>query len=295
MKELTRRQFLQRSLTGMVALGSGFHELNFNSGLNPVIGSVKFGETGLSVPLLALGTGSRGGRRESNQTRLGINNFVALARHAHERGIKFFDMADSYGSHTFVREFIKEVPREKTTLLTKIWTEDNSWYKAEPVEKSLDRFRIETKSDYFDIVLLHCLMNGNWTEEKKPYMESLSKAKQKGIVKTVGVSCHNWDAMVEAVNDPWVDVILARINPFGSSMDNTPEKVMDLLALARKNGKGIIGMKIFGNGKNVSEIERQQSLTYVLKSGNVHCLTLGLESKEQVNDAVNRVSKIISS
>lgn len=240
-----------------------------------------------------MGTGSIGGNQESNQTRLGLPEFVKLARHAFDRGVKFYDMADSYGSHTFVREVLKEVPREETTLLSKIWTTDTSWSKGESVETTLDRFRKETGSDYFDIVLLHCLMNGNWQEEKKSFTESLSKAKQNGIVKKVGVSCHNWDAMVAAVEDPWVDVILARINPFQNHMDGTPEDVMGLLETARKNGKGVIGMKIFGNGDNTSAGERQRSLTYVMNSPNVHCVTLGLESPEQVDDAVNRVMKMV--
>ncbi len=72
--------------------------------------------------------------------------------HAFERGLKFFDMADTYGSHTYVREILKEVPLEETTLLTKIWTTDTSWYKTEPVGKTLDRFRLETGSDYFEFI-----------------------------------------------------------------------------------------------------------------------------------------------
>ena len=292
MKIINRRKFLQNSLAGVAAIGAGWSNLSFAASLQDSIYSVKLGSTGLMVPLLAMGTGSHGGRRESNQTRLGSANFLKMARHAYDRGIKFFDMADTYGSHTFVREVLKEVPRDKTTLLTKIWTADNSWYKTEPVEKTLDRFRLETGSDYFDILLLHCLMNGNWKEEKKAFIDSYSEAKQKGIVKAVGVSCHNWDAMKIAVADPWVDVILARINPFSSSMDGTPEEVMGLLETARKNGKGIIGMKIFGNGRNTSDEEREQSLNFALKSGNVHSMTLGMESTEQVDDAVERVLRI---
>ena len=293
MKTINRRKFLQNSLVGMAAIGTGLSNFSFASSIPDIIDSVKLGSTGLMVPLLAMGTGSRGGRRESNQTRLGTSNFVKMARHAYDRGIKFFDMADTYGSHSFVRDVLKEVPREKTTLLTKIWTADNSWYKTEPVEKTLDRFRLEAGSDYFDILLLHCLMNGNWKEEKKAFIDSCSEAKQKGIVKAVGVSCHNWDAMKVAVEDPWVDVILARINPFGTSMDGTPEEVMGLLEIARKNGKGIIGMKIFGNGRNITDEERERSLGYTISSPNVHCMTLGLESVKEVDAAVELVTRMV--
>jgi len=54
-------------------------------------------------------------------------------------------------------------------------------------------------------------------------------------------------------------------------------------------------MKIFGCGELVKESEREQSLNYVIRSGNVHCMTLGMDSKEQVDDAVSRVMRIAKS
>lgn len=295
MGKIDRRRFIQTGIlgaAGMVAWGATASEMSFPFVPAPTIDKVKLGNTGLIVPRVAMGTGSHGGNQQSNQTRLGMQEFVKLARHAYDRGIQFFDMADSYGSHTFVREVLKQVPREKTTLLSKIWTADTKWAKAGPVSQTLDRFRLETGSDYFDILLMHCLMRGNWREDKKAYMDGFSEAKQKGIVKAVGVSCHNWDALKEAVEEPWVDVILARINPFGTHMDGTPEAVMRLLETARKNGKGVIGMKIFGNGDNTSEDERERSLNFAIRSGNVHCMTLGLESIQQMDDAISRVMRI---
>ena len=94
--------------------------------------------------------------------------------------------------------------------------------------------------------------------------------------------------MVEAASNPWVDVLLARINHKGPKMDGTPDQVMKVLETARKNGKGVIGMKVFGMGELIQEDQREKSLNYVIKSGNVHCMTLGLESREQVDDAVSR-------
>ncbi len=298
MTKLNRRQFIQTGMAGVAGLsviGAGLSQISFAPASDAVVDMVKLGNTGLTLPRLAMGTGSHGGGKASNQTRLGVENFVKLARHAHERGIRFFDSADSYGSHPFVKEALKEIPRDQTHILTKMWITQTSWNDVQPVPVVLDRFRKETGSDYFDIVLMHCLMKGNWKEERKSYVDGLYKAKQDGIVKAVGVSCHNWDAMAEAVEDPWVDVILARINPFGAHMDGTPEAVMGLLEKARKNGKGIIGMKIFGNGDKVTDSEREQSIRYAVNSGNVHCMTLGLESPEQVNDAVSRVMRIAKS
>ena len=294
MEKINRRSFIYTSAVGLTGY-AGLAATGFASqGFTPATASidkVKLGKSGLTVSRVALGTGSIGGNHQSNQTRLGMSNFVKLARHAYDRGIQFFDTADSYGSYPFVREAFKEIPREKVILLGKMWT-TNDPAKAEPVDKALDRFRTEAGSEYFDIMLLHCLMNGKWQEEKKRYIDYFSEAKQKGIIKAVGVSCHNIDALRVAADDPWVDVILSRINPFQSHMDGTPDQINAILEKARNNGKGIIGMKIFGNGDKVLESEREESITYALKKSNIHCMTLGMESIAHVDDAVDRVMRI---
>lgn len=290
-KKINRRQFLFTGLAGVTALGAGFTGFGEKAAGAAVVDKVRLGSTGLVVPRIAFGTGTRGGRRESNQTRLGTGEFIKLARHAYDRGIRFFDMADFYGSHTYVREVLKEIPRSETILLTKVWAYDSTQPDFEPPDKLLDRFRMETGADYFDIFLLHCMMNGNWKEEKKIYIDYISRAKQDGIIRTAGVSCHHIDALRVAAEDPWVDVIMARINPFGTLMDGEPDDVMALLETARKNGKGIIGMKIFGEGRNVTDDERERSISYAVNSPNVHCMTLGMESAGQVDDAVDRVMR----
>jgi predicted aldo/keto reductase-like oxidoreductase len=124
-------------------------------------------------------------------------------------------------------------------------------------------------------------------------MDGFSKAKQDGTVKAVGVSCHNIDALREAAVNPWVEVIMARINPFGTLMDGTPDEVKTILATAKQNGKGVIGMKIFGEGKHVADDEREKSIRFALTEGNVHCITLGLMSTAQMDDAIKRVTGVI--
>lgn len=298
MKKSNRREFIQKSaagLAGLAAVSSGFAS-SFPVTTTSTIDKVKLGRTGLSVPRVALGTGSAGWKNVSNQTRLGTKGFVELSQYAYDKGIRFFDTADMYGSHEYVREALKVIPREKVTILTKVMVYDQEgWYKTEPFKTSLDRFRKEIDTDYFDIFLLHCMMNGQWTTEYRKYMDGLSEAKEKGIIKTVGISCHNMDAMIEAANNPWVDVLLARINNKGPRMDGTPAEVMKVLETARKNGKGVIGMKIFGMGDLTKDDEREESLRYVIKSANVDCMTLGLESKAQIDDAVGRIMRIANS
>lgn len=292
MKQISRRHFIQAGLVGAAAVTTGFSTVSFAGPDNLKIDRVKLGNTGLTVPRLALGTGSHGGNQSSDMTRMGVENWVKIARHAHERGLNFYDVADLYGSHKNVKEILKEVPREKATILSKIWTRPETWNQDSPA-KTIDRFRKEAGSDYFDIMLLHCMTNNKWQEEKKPYIEALSEAKQKGILKSLGVSCHNFEALKLAVDDPWVDVILARINPEGLIMDASSDEIMTVLKKAHDSGKGIIGMKIYGEGRITDDDRRDKSLRYAINSKNIDCMTIGMTTIEQIDDNINRIMRIV--
>jgi aryl-alcohol dehydrogenase-like predicted oxidoreductase len=297
MENINRRSFIHKSamgLAGTVAAASGLVNLSFNPVSNAVIDTVTLGETGLKVPRLALGTGSYGWKKTSAQKKLGEQKFLGMAQHAYDRGVKFFETADMYGTHEFVGKAIKKVGRENVTLLSKIMVyEHEGWYKPEPFQKSIDRFRKEMDTDYIDILLLHCMVNSEWPDEYKRYMDDYSEAKQKGIIKQVGLSCHDFGAMKIAAENPWADVLLARINYDGAKMDGTPADVMPVLKRAKENGKGVIGMKIFGCGDLTKEEQRQKSLEYVIRSGNVDCMTIGMESIEQVDDNIERIMKLV--
>jgi predicted aldo/keto reductase-like oxidoreductase len=253
---------------------------------------VKLGNTGLLVSQIAFGTGVRGYNKGSDLTRLGMAEFTGLARHAYERGVRFYDMADSYGSQPFVGQAIKPFPREKLTLGSKIWTEDDSKKLFPQIPQTIDRILREIGTSYLDILLMHCLLSPGWSEKRQRTIAEFQRAKQAGKVRAIGISAHNWDALVEAVETPWVDVILARINPFGTLMDNKPAKVKAVLQKAIAAGKGVIAMKVFGEGKRVKDDEREASIRYVLREVGVPCMTLGMTTKAQVDDAVERVSRL---
>jgi len=295
MNTINRRKFIRTGLTGLagISLLSCSKAINRTGNISDIltVDKVKLGNSGLSVSRIAMGSGTKTNNTGSSQTRLGMNEFTKLAHYAYERGICFFDMADTYKSHPFVGNAIKTLPREKLTILTKMWTHDDGSYRIEPFEKTFDRFRSETGCEYFDIMLMHCMTKGDWHETRKFYMNAFSKAKQEGKIKAIGVSCHNIDALAQAAVNPWVDVIMARINPFETLMDGTPDQIKTILATAKKNGKGVIGMKIFGEGKNITDEERQRSIKFALTEGNIHCMTLGLESIAQMDDAIERVMK----
>ncbi|MDL2222192.1 aldo/keto reductase [Parabacteroides sp. OttesenSCG-928-N08] len=296
MSKMNRRRFLQSGIAGMAGLTAMASHLPDLERMVPtdataMVDAVTLGNSGLKVSRIAMGSGTIGGNKESNQTRLGIDAFTKLARHGYDRGIRFFEMADSYGSQPYFGKALQGLPRENFTLMTKMWTHADDSDRLESVEENLDRFRLEMKTDYIDILLMHCMTNGEWANNRKHYMEGFTKAKEAGIVKAVGVSCHNWEAMVEASQNPWVDVMLVRINPFQTHMDGTPEAVSELIGKARANGKGVIGMKIFGEGRNVSDTEREQSIRYAMTTSQVNCITLGLESTAQMDDAIERVMR----
>ncbi len=297
MENISRRKFIHKSalgVAGTIAVTSGLFSLSFNPLSDVIIDKVDLGKTGLKVPRLALGTGSYGWKKTSAQKKLGEEKFVKMAQHAYDRGVRFFETADMYGTHEFVGKAMKKVGRENVTLLSKIMVyEQEGWYKPESFQKSIDRFRKELDTDYIDILLLHCMVNSKWPDEYKRYMDDYSEAKQKGIIKKVGLSCHDFGAMEVAAESKWADVMLARINYDGAKMDGTPADVMSVLKKAKQNGKGIIGMKIFGCGDLTKEDQRQKSLEFVIKSGNVDCMTIGMESIEQVDDNVERIMKLV--
>jgi predicted aldo/keto reductase-like oxidoreductase len=295
---MDRRKFIQTGVAGLATIsivGAGNVERKLFFVDNENVDKVKFGESGLTVSRIAMGTGTHGYNKSSDMTRLGMEQFVKLAHHAYERGIRFYDMADGYGSQPYVGESIKSLPRENLTLLSKMWTYEDGSERNEPVRQIIDRFRKEAGTDYFDVLLMHCMTEGGWSKNRTHYMDGLSRAKQDGLVKAIGVSCHNWDALVEAAESPWVDVIMARINPFGTLMDGTPDAIKEILGKARQNGKGVIAMKVFGEGKHVTDSEREKSIKFVIEESNVHCMTLGMTSEVQMDDAIDRVMRTVKS
>ena len=254
---------------------------------------VPLGNTGIELTRLAQGTGVHGGNRQSDQTRAGFDTLVALFRHAYDRGVKFFDLADLYGTHVYFREALRAMPRDEVKILTKVWwrydgPEDAAATRrparAQACRAALERFRHELTTDHIDIVLLHCCTSPTWDDDLEPYRDVLSEAKTQATIGAVGVSCHSLTALKTAAACPWVEVILARINPKGASMDGKPEDVLPVLREARANGKAIIGMKIFGEGRLAGE--REACMKFAQESGLLDAMTIGFHTPEQIDDAL---------
>ncbi len=245
--------------------------------------TVMLGNTGIEVTRLAMGTGTNGVGGTSNQDKkLGIKGLGDLLHYAYDQGVRFYDTADQYGTHPHVKDALQRVPREKVVVLTKTHATT-----AKEMWADLDRFRRELGTDYIDIMLLHCMMDGNWPERKKAAMEVLSQAREDGIIRAHGVSCHTLKALEAAAESDWVQVDLARFNPAGVAMDADVPTVTKVLKKMKDQGKGIIGMKVVGAGRLTKDIDK--CLQYQLANEFIDAFTIGQESSEEHDDLLRRI------
>ncbi len=245
--------------------------------------TVTLGSTGIKTSRLAMGTGTVGSEHHSHQTALGVKGLSDVLLNGYDHGLRFFDAADSYGSHPHVAEALKRVPRDKVTVLTKSWARDAAGMRAD-----LDRFRRELGTDYLDICLMHCVTEADWTDRYRGAMDMLSEAKQKGIIRAHGCSCHSIEALRAAAKSPWVEIDLARINPVGAYMDADPATVVGVLKEMKAAGKAVVGMKILGQG--TLRTRQDEAIKYALSLGLLDAFTIGAESKQEQEDLIRRIS-----
>ena len=287
---MNRREFLKRSLLATGGSVAAWPHQLFAAAKPKLASDVVTlgGPARLRVSRLAMGTGSGGWNHHSNQTRkLGVRGVADLLRLAYDRGVTFWDAADEYGSHPHLREALQSggIPREKITILTKTRATTEAAARAD-----LDRFRRELGTDYLDILLLHCLDDGNWPEKLRPVMNVIGEAREKGIVRTHGVSCHSLPALQAAARSPWVQVNLARINPAGVIMDADVPTVLALLRQMKAAGKGVIGMKILGAGQLRGQMDEALQYALSLMNDCVDCFTIGSESVTEFTDLTKRIA-----
>ena len=255
--------------------------------------TVTLGKTGIKTTLLGMGTGYSGYNRSSNITRAGVAE--SLIRTAYEKGVRYFDCADSYGTHPFTTSALKGFDRESYVIGTKMWITSGGipdTDKGFPLTV-VDRFRKELNTDYLDLVQLHCMTEGDWIQQYSRHMDELEELKAKKIIRAHGVSVHSFEALEAAAASPWVDVIHVRINPFGENMDKKdPSLVVPVIEKFHKAGKGVIAMKLIGGGRLRDDSEKiDQSLRFVLGLGTVDMLIIGFEKPEHIDNYIDRIRK----
>jgi aryl-alcohol dehydrogenase-like predicted oxidoreductase len=306
MKSMKRREFLTHSIAG----GAGLLLGSALAGCTPkakVAGAnavktqgktfdpweiVQLGNTGIKVTRVGFGTGMKGGRHSSNQVRLGKEKFQSVLRESYDRGCRLFDCADMYGSHPYIIPALKGIPRENYTIVSKLMIWDPPEEEKEKPLVTIDRFLKELDTDYIDLLLMHCMMAPDWNKTLRPYMDGMSEAKAKGKVRALGVSCHSLDALQTAAADPWVESVHTRINAEGVDMDGSPDEVVPILRKIHDAGKGVVGMKLIGQGDFRDDRKmREKSADFVLNLGCVNAVVVGFESMDEIKDYENIVRK----
>jgi aryl-alcohol dehydrogenase-like predicted oxidoreductase len=287
---MLRRDFLHRSSRAAAGVFLASHSLARSLAAIPPLtqkfaatDTVTLGSTRIKTSRLAMGTGTVGAGKHSHQTALGMDGLPRLLLNGYDNGLRFFDAADSYGSHPYVAEALKHVDRGKVTVLTKSWARDPNEMRAD-----LDRFRRELGIEELDIVLMHCLTEADWTTRYRPVMDVLEEAKQKKVIRAHGCSCHSIEALRAAAKSPWVEVDLARVNPVGAHMDADPDTVVSVLREMKSAGKAIIGMKILGQG--ALRDRRDEALRFALGLNVLDAFTIGAESIAEQNDLSRRIA-----
>ncbi len=276
---IDRRSFLRVAVGTTAASAVGVRWPLLGASRRSATDVILLGPDKVRLSRLATGLGTISG---SVQRKLGLQGLADYLHWGFDQGITYWDTADAYRTHPHVNEALKSVPREKVAIMSKARAGT-----AEQMRVDLDRFRKELGTDYIDIVLMHAITDANWPENLKGPMDVLAEARQKGIIRTHGLSCHSLDALKTAVKTPWAHVVLSRINLAGMRMDGEPAAVVPVLRQLKAAGKGVIGMKILGEGGLRDRVD--ECLRFVLSLDCVDCFTIGAADRNELADLIKRI------
>lgn len=299
--QLNRREFIRQSagLAGAAVLGTDLILAQAEPAVRTATDWVQLGRKNkVKIPRLGMGTGSINGQVQRD---LGQEGFTRLLRYAYDHGVRYIDTADNYKTHGFVREAVKGIPREHLFIQTKMPIRPENI--ANPLA-TLDRYRKELGVDYVDSLLIHCATKGTWVGDLKPMMDAFDEAQAKGWVRVKGVSCHGLAALRAATKNDWVEVHLARINPQGHYVDsddprvmapdgNVPEAMKEIKAMHDK-GRGVIGMKLVGNGDFTNPEDREKAARFAMTCGFVDAVVIGFKSPAEIDEAIGRLNRALS-
>jgi 1-deoxyxylulose-5-phosphate synthase len=293
---LSRRQFLERSaaLAGALLL-TPTAALPASAAKRTATDQVALGETGLKLSRLGFGTGSNGG---AVQYALGQETFNKLIRYAYDQGITYFDCAQSYKTFDWLGGAIKGLPREKIFLQSKVPG------KPEQVLAAIDHHRKVFDTDYVDSMLIHCMVKDQWTDEWKRIMDAFDEAKEKKWIRAKGVSCHTLPALRTATASAWTQVHLVRVNPQGSHTDgmedvwdkssNDISPVVAELRAMRAKGRGVIGMKIIGDGEFTQAEDREKSIRFAMSRPELDAIVIGFKNTAEIDEAIRRTNEALA-
>jgi len=295
---LSRRQFLGTSAA--IAGAALFKPLDLFSAEKPkrtAVDQVALGKTGLKCSRMGFGSGTNGG---GVQRALGQEGFNRLIRYAYDQGITYIDCAQMYRTFDWVGAAIKGLPREKLFLQSKLSGN------PEDVLAAIDKHRKVYDTDYIDSMLIHCMMKEGWTDEWKRVMDGLNEAKEKRWIRAKGVSCHSLPALRAATASDWTEIHLVRVNPQGAHID-TPSQawnvksdethlsaVMKEIKTMHSKGRGVIGMKIIGEGNFKDPEDREKSIRFAMAQPEIQCVVIGFKSTDEIDEAIQRMNRALA-
>ncbi|GAB4138118.1 MAG: hypothetical protein Kow0040_25220 [Thermogutta sp.] len=296
-----RREFLNEAMAGSagVLLGGGIATSRADVVEAPVSRDptawVSLGKS-LTVPRIGIGFGVKSYNRESNLTRRGLDHAERIVRYAYDCGIRLFDNADLYGSHGYVGKVLRDKPRDSYALVSKVWFHPSGLPETERQDAgdAVRRFLKELGTDYIDLVQIHCMTARDWTSTMRRQMDQLEELKEKGLIRAHGVSCHSVAALEAAAESDWVEVVHSRFNHLGTKMDDRPEVVQPVLKRIHDAGKGVIAMKVVGEGAFSKDPElREKALRFVMGSGCVDVMIVGFELESEMDEFKSRVAAVL--
>jgi predicted aldo/keto reductase-like oxidoreductase len=294
---LSRRQFIERSaaFAGALLLPAVSWGRPQAAAKRTAVDQVALGKTGLKLSRLGFGTGSDSG---NVQHALGQENFNNLIRYAYDQGITYFDCAQAYKTFDWIAGAIKGLPREKIFLQSKVPG------KPEQVLEAIDHHRKVFNTDYVDSLLIHCMVKDQWTDDWKRIMDAFDEAKEKKWIRAKGVSCHSLPALRTATASAWTEVHLVRVNPQASHIDGMEETwdksghdispVLAELKTMRAKGRGVIGMKIIGNGDFTKPDDREKSIRYAMSRPELDAVVIGFKSTAEIDEAIQRMNQALA-
>jgi aryl-alcohol dehydrogenase-like predicted oxidoreductase len=285
----TRREFVKAGVAAGVMLGSA--DVALGEARQTATDYVTLGKSGVKVTRLAFGTGSFSG---AVQRQLGQDGFTRLVRYAYDRGIRFFETAESYGDmHRMLGIALEGLPRESYQLMSKVMTASE----ANPQAK-FDELRKLAKTEYFDVMLLHWQHEGDWPEESKRWADGISEAQQRKIVVGRGASVHGLPALRAMPGDDWLQVAMIRVNHKGVRMDaedyatnglGNVDEVVQHVRKVKSEGMGVISMKLVGEGVFNHE-DRQKAMRFAFRNAGVDCVTVGYKSPAEIDEAIQNIN-----
>ncbi len=293
----SRRDFLKAGMAATVWSGFNGATSSAQSTRRSATDLVTLGNSNIQVTRLAFGTGTHGGRV---QRELGQEEFTKLVRYAYDRGIRFFETAESYhGMPEMLSTALQGIPRDSYKLMTKYSTPAS----GDPAAK-IDQFRKQLNTEYIDILLLHCLRPPTWSADYQSLQDGLSEAKQKKVILAKGASVHGLPALRTFPGNQWLDIAMIRMNHNGTKMDtpeirdvSEPGRVDEVVAHTKKvhaQGMGVISMKLCGEGQFTSE-GRDAAMKFAMNLGCVDAVTIGFKNTAEIDEAMNRMNRVLNS